>query len=104
MIRAMDPLDLAFAGVAEQAALIRSGEVSPTELVELYLRRIERLAPRLNAIRGRFAPPARSGGAQAAPDRFPRGVPRARARGGAAGGGPARRGRRAPAAGRAGGR
>src|SRR3954467_4024172 len=51
MIRAMDPLDLAFAGVAEQAALIRSGEVSPTDLVELYLRRIERLEPRLNAFR-----------------------------------------------------
>lgn len=51
MIRAMDPLDLAFAGVARQAALIRAGEVSPTELVELYLRRIERLEPRLNAFR-----------------------------------------------------
>jgi amidase len=51
----MDPLDLAFAGVARQADLIRSGEVSPLELVELYLRRIERLEPRLNAFRVVFA-------------------------------------------------
>jgi amidase len=55
MIRAMDPLDLAYAGVARQAALIRSGEVSPTEVVELHLRRIERLDPRLNAFRVVFA-------------------------------------------------
>src|SRR3954451_10361250 len=52
---AMDPLDLAYAGIARQAALIRSGEVSPVELVELYLRRIERLEPRLNAFRVVFA-------------------------------------------------
>jgi amidase len=51
----MDPLDLAFAGVARQADLVRSGEVSPLELVELYLRRIERLEPRLNAFRVVFA-------------------------------------------------
>jgi amidase len=51
----MDPLDLAYAGVARQAALVRSGEVSPVELVELYLRRIERLEPRLNSFRVVFA-------------------------------------------------
>jgi amidase len=51
----MDPRDLAYAGVARQAALIRSGEVSPVELVELCLRRIERLEPRLNAFRIVFA-------------------------------------------------
>src|SRR4051812_46329204 len=50
----MDPLDLAYAGVARQAALVRSGDVSPVELVELYLRRIERLEPRLNAFRVAF--------------------------------------------------
>src|SRR4051794_9890463 len=42
---------LAFAGVAAQADLIRSGEASSTELVELYLERIERLDPELNAFR-----------------------------------------------------
>ena len=33
----------------EQAALVRAGDVSPLELVELYLERIERLDPQLNA-------------------------------------------------------
>src|SRR6476661_6140533 len=51
----MDPLDLAYAGVAQQAALVRSGDVSPTELVELHLRRIERIEPRLNSFRVVFA-------------------------------------------------
>src|SRR3954447_18476298 len=55
MIPPMDPLDLAYAGVARQAALVRAGEVSPVELVELHLRRIERLEPRLNAFRVVFA-------------------------------------------------
>src|SRR2546428_9512968 len=40
---------LAFATATEQAALVRSGEVSPVELVETYLERIERLDPELNA-------------------------------------------------------
>src|ERR671914_834184 len=47
----MDRDDLAFAGVVRQAELIRRGEVSSRELVELYLRRIERLDPELNAFR-----------------------------------------------------
>jgi amidase len=47
----MRPHDLAFAGIARQAELIRNGELSPVELVELYLERIERLDPRLNAFR-----------------------------------------------------
>ena len=51
----MDATDLAFAGVARHAALIRDGEISPVELVELYLRRIERIDPRLNAFRVVFA-------------------------------------------------
>jgi len=42
---------LAFAGVAGQADMIRRGEVSSRELVELYLERIERLDPELNAFR-----------------------------------------------------
>jgi amidase len=47
----MDRDELAFAGVARQAELIRAGEVSSLELVELYLERIERLEPELNAFR-----------------------------------------------------
>ena len=43
--------DLAFAGPASLAAMVRAGEVSPRELVELYLRRIEALDPQLNAFR-----------------------------------------------------
>jgi amidase len=40
---------LAFAGATEQAELVRRREVSPVELVETYLQRIERLDPELNA-------------------------------------------------------
>lgn len=47
----MEPADLAFAGAAPQAELVRAGEVSSRELVELYLERIERLEPELNAYR-----------------------------------------------------
>ncbi|HEY8467399.1 MAG TPA: amidase [Solirubrobacterales bacterium] len=46
---------VAFAGAYEQARLVRNGEVTPTELVELYLGRIERLDPKLNAYRVVFA-------------------------------------------------
>jgi amidase len=42
---------IAFAGAARQAELIRAGEISPTELVRLHLDRIERLDPQLNAFR-----------------------------------------------------
>lgn len=47
----MPDTDLAFAGVVRQAELVRSGEVSSRELVELYLERIGRIDPRLNAYR-----------------------------------------------------
>jgi amidase len=47
----MDRDELAFAGVARQAELIRSGDVSSRELVILYLERIERFDPQLNAFR-----------------------------------------------------
>jgi amidase len=43
--------DLAFAGAARQAQMVRRGEVSSRELVELYLKRIDRLEPELNAFR-----------------------------------------------------
>jgi amidase len=42
-------LELAFASAVEQARLVRSGEVSSLELVELYLERIARLDPQLNS-------------------------------------------------------
>lgn len=39
----MNPVDLAFTPALEQARLIRSKEVSPLELVELYLKRIQQM-------------------------------------------------------------
>lgn len=47
----MDPVDLAYAGIARQAQLIADGEISSRELTEMYLRRIERLDTELNAFR-----------------------------------------------------
>ena len=47
----MDRDELAFAGVGRQAELIRAGEVSSRELVELYLERIERIDAELSAFR-----------------------------------------------------
>ena len=47
--------ELAFAGVARQAALVRAGEVTPRELVETALERIATLDPQLNAFRVVFA-------------------------------------------------
>src|SRR5262249_36477355 len=41
--------DLAFTPALELAALVRAGEVSPPELVDLYIERIERIDPQLNA-------------------------------------------------------
>jgi amidase len=47
--------DLAFAGAAKQAEMVRAGEVSPKELVQLCLDRIARFDPQLNAFRKVFA-------------------------------------------------
>ena len=47
----MDAAELAFAGSLRQAELIREGEISPRELVEVYLDRIDRIDPELNAFR-----------------------------------------------------
>jgi amidase len=47
----MDAVDLAFAGAVRQAAMIRARELSARALTELYLERIGRLDPRLNAYR-----------------------------------------------------
>jgi amidase len=62
----MDASELAYAGIARQAELIAAREVSPRELVELYLARIERYDGRLNAFRVVFAERARSEAEQAA--------------------------------------
>ncbi|HET8757514.1 MAG TPA: amidase [Solirubrobacteraceae bacterium] len=50
----MDATDLAYAGAVRQAELVRSRAVSARELVELYLRRIDRLDGDLNAYRTTF--------------------------------------------------
>jgi amidase len=44
-------VSVVFAGVARQAELLRSREVTSRELTELYLSRIERLDPQLNCFR-----------------------------------------------------
>ena len=71
----MDAVELAYAGIARQAELVRGAEVSSRELVELYLERISRLDPELNAFKVVWAERAlsaaddadrrRSGGEQA---------------------------------------
>ena len=61
----MDSIELAFAGIARQADLVRAREVSPRELVDLYLERIERIDPRLNAFRVIFAERAQAEAQQA---------------------------------------
>jgi amidase len=50
-----DATALAFAGIARQAELLRERAVSSRELVELYLARIERIDPSLDAFRTVFA-------------------------------------------------
>ena len=47
--------ELAFAGPGALAAKVRAREVSPRELVELFVARIEALNPQLNAVRALFA-------------------------------------------------
>jgi amidase len=47
--------ELAFVGAAKQAEMVRAGEVSPRELVQLSLDRIARLDPELNSFRKVFA-------------------------------------------------
>lgn len=44
----MDGTELALAGIAEQARLLRSRAVSSGELVDTYLERIERIGPKVN--------------------------------------------------------
>ena len=42
-------MDLAFTSAVEQAQLVRTRQISSAELVQLYLERIARLDPQLNA-------------------------------------------------------
>ncbi len=52
--------DVAFAGVVRQAEMVRRGDITPSELVEIYLDRIERLEPELNSYRVVLADRARA--------------------------------------------
>jgi amidase len=61
----MQPVELAYAGISRQAELIAAGEVSSRELVEMYLARIARYEPALNAFRVVFAERALLEAAQA---------------------------------------
>jgi amidase len=47
--------EIAFLGAAKQAEMVRAGDVSPKELVQLSLDRIAKLDPELNAFRKVFA-------------------------------------------------
>jgi amidase len=51
----MAKTEIAFAGAARQAEMVRAGEISPTELVRLSLDRIARIDPELNSFRKVFA-------------------------------------------------
>ena len=71
-------MELAFVSAVEQARLVRTREVSSTELVQLYLERIARLDPELNAyvtVRGDDALAEASAIDSAAGDAPFRGVP-----------------------------
>jgi amidase len=57
--------ELAFAGIARLAELLREGQVSSVELVEGFLGRIEALEPRLNAFRAVYRARALAEAAQA---------------------------------------
>jgi amidase len=52
--------DLAYAGLARQAQLVREGEVTARDLVELCLDRIRRFDPQLNAFAAVYAEQARA--------------------------------------------
>jgi amidase len=61
----MDSVELAFAGIAQQAELLRTRQVSSRELVGVYLERIERIDPALNAFREVFVRSALDDAAEA---------------------------------------
>jgi amidase len=57
--------EVAFAGAARIAELVRAKEVAPGDLVDLYLERISRIDPKLNAYRVVFGEGARADAARA---------------------------------------
>jgi amidase len=57
--------EVAFAGAARIAQMVRDKEISPSELVELYLDRISRIDPKLNAFRVVLGEQARAEAKQA---------------------------------------
>ena len=61
----MEESELAFAGIARQAELLRAGDVTSAGLVEIYLARIERINPKLNAFTDVFVDEARAAAAEA---------------------------------------
>jgi len=61
----LDPLEVAFAGLAGQAEMAAAKEISSTELVELALARIAEFQPQLNAFRVVRADAARAEAAEA---------------------------------------
>jgi amidase len=69
--------ELAFAGPLRQAELIRNGEISSTELVQLYLDRIAAIDPQLNAFRVVMAESALAAAEQADAHRGQDDLPRA---------------------------
>ena len=67
--------DLAWTDAAGQAELVRSGEVSPAELVDAAITRIEKVDPELNAVIHPLFDRARAEAAGTLPDGPFRGVP-----------------------------
>jgi amidase len=68
-------IDVGWLDATAQAALVRDGEASPEELLEVALARLDALNPRLNAVIHPLADRARSQVAQGLPDGPFRGVP-----------------------------
>lgn len=67
--------DTRWLDATDQAALVRSGQVSPAELLEAAIERIERLDPAINAVVIRWFDHARDVAAGELPDGVFRGVP-----------------------------
>ncbi len=61
----MDNADVAFAGIADQAGMLRDRVISSTELTELYLGRIRSIDPSLNAFADVFADEAKASAVEA---------------------------------------
>jgi amidase len=65
---ALDPVDVAFAGVLGQRALLRAGRLSASELLEVCLGRVDALDGRIRAFRTLFRERARAEAAAISPD------------------------------------